>query len=99
MPDVRIVINGFPAGHAGEERIHQNEFRYFRGELRGVSIGDHQPDIVSHDLGPLHAERLRKIVNANGGALHIQAVRRNARVADAGEIGRNYGEALGAGRA
>src|SRR5487761_408085 len=94
MPYVGAVVNGLPSSHARDESIHQDEFRHFRRELRGVGVGDHKADVVSHHLGLLHAEGLSEAMNADGGALHVQTVGRNVRVSDAGQVWCDYGEAL-----
>ena len=90
-----IVVNGFPAGHAGEECVHEDELRHFGRELRGVSVGDHEADVVANDFRFLHAERLGEIVDADCGAFHVEAVGGNVGIADAGQIRRDNGEALG----
>ena len=95
MPDVGIVVDGFPTGHAGEEGIHQNKFRDFRRELRGVGVGDHQANVVPHNFSFLHAKRLNQIMNADGGALHVEAAGGNVGVSDAGKVWRDHGETLG----
>src|SRR5207244_8498957 len=71
MPYARVVVNGLPTTHAGEESIHKDEFGHLRRELRGVGIDDHQTDIVSHNLSFLHAQRLSQVMNADGGTFHV----------------------------
>ena len=95
MPDARVVVHGLPTIHAGEESIHQDKLRHFRRELRGVSVGYHEADVVSHNLSFLDAQRLSEVMDADGGALHIQTAGGDVRVSDAGQVWRDYGEALG----
>ena len=56
VPDAGVVINALPSGNAWEKRIHHYELFYFGRELRGVRIGDHQPDIVSDNSRLLNTE-------------------------------------------
>src|ERR1700726_3783023 len=44
MPYVGVVVNSFPSSHARKESIHQDEFRHFRRELRGIGVGNHEAD-------------------------------------------------------
>jgi 3-phenylpropionate/cinnamic acid dioxygenase small subunit len=49
---------------------------------------------MSRDFCFLNAERLSQVMNTDRGSLHIQAISRDAGIADAGQIWRNYGKAL-----
>src|SRR6266436_10030073 len=84
MPYVGVVVDRLPPRDAWQESIHQNEFRDFRRKLRGVGVGDHEADVVAHDLSFLHSERLSEIMNADGCTLHVQTMGGDIRVSDAG---------------
>src|SRR5258706_13739434 len=66
MPYAGVVVDALPTSHARKESIHQHKLRNLRRKLRGVGIGDHQANVVSHYLGFLHAQRLGEIMNADG---------------------------------
>ncbi len=91
----RVVVDGFPSGHAGEKGVHQDELRYLRRVLRRVGVGDHQTDVVPDDFRSSGRRARGEIVNACRGRLHVQAVGGNPRIADAGKIRRNHGEPFG----
>src|ERR1700730_14691476 len=98
MPNSGVIVDGLPTTDAWQERVHQNELSHFRGELSGIGVGDHQADVVPDDFSLLYAQRLREIVNADSRTLHVEAVARNVRVSDTGQVGRDYGEAPGQNR-
>ena len=56
MPISRVVVDGIPRTHLREEGIHHDQFLHFCGKLGGIRIGDHQADVVPHDLCFLDAE-------------------------------------------
>src|SRR2546423_14913437 len=74
MPNGRIVVNGLPSFHPRQKRIHHHELLCFCGELRGVSIRNHQSDVVSDNPCLLHTQRFCERVNADRRGLHIQTV-------------------------
>src|SRR6266850_2799741 len=81
MPNPRIVVDGLPARHSREERIHYYQFLRFRGELRCIGIRDHQADIVSNYSRLFDAERMREPMNTDCGRLHVETILGNRRVA------------------
>ncbi len=49
---------------------------------------------MPHNFSLLPPERFSKVMNTDGSTLHIQTVRGNVRVSDAGQVWRDHGEAL-----
>src|ERR1700674_909842 len=86
MPVTGIVVDRFPPTDAGEERIHHHKFFHFGRELRGVSISDHQADVVSYHPGFLNPKWAGKSMNSCRRSLHVQAVRGNRGISDSRQI-------------
>ena len=57
MPQVAQQPDLGPVADARQERIHQRDAIDLGRILRGIGIGDHQPDIVAGDPHPLVAKR------------------------------------------
>src|SRR5260370_39473906 len=76
VPYGRVVVDRLPTLYAGKESIHQDELRHLGRKLCGVGVGNHETDVMSHDLGLLHAERLSTAVNTDGRILHAKTVGR-----------------------
>ena len=94
MPDAGIVVDGFPSGDTGEERVHDHELCGFGGIHCRVGVSDHQADIVPDHLRLLKTKRRHQRVDADSRRLHIQTVRRYGGVAYPWQIRRDDGESL-----
>src|SRR5579871_527713 len=95
VPYGGVVVNRLPTLYAGKESIHQDELRHLGRKLCSVGVSNHETDVMSHDLRLLHAERLSKVVNTDGGILHVKTVGRDVRVSYPGQVWCDYGKPLG----
>src|ERR1700676_3262762 len=98
VPYGRVVVTRLPTLDAGKESIHQDELRHLGRKLRSIGVGNHETDVMSHDLGLLHSERLGKVMNTDGGILHVQTVGGDVRVSYPGQVWCDYGKPLGQNR-
>lgn len=98
VPDAGVVVDRPPSRDAREERVHQHELLDLGRELRGVRVGDHQPDVVADDARSLDAQGPGEGVNDDGRALHVEPRLRDPRVADPGQIRRDHPELPGEAR-
>jgi hypothetical protein len=57
MPEVAQQPDFGPVSDAGQKRIHQHDAVDLGGILRGISVSDHQPDIVASDAHALMSKR------------------------------------------
>ncbi len=89
QPDVR------PVADAGQERVHQHDAVDLGGILRGVGVGDHQPDVVTGDAHMLVAERGGERVDVLRHGLLVVALLGLGGLAEAAQIGRDDGVGLG----
>ena len=64
VPEVAQQPDGLPLAHARQERIHERDALDLGRKLRGIGIGDHEPDIVADEPHAPVAER-------RGERLHI----------------------------
>src|ERR1700721_2529956 len=92
VPYGGAVVNRLPALYAGKESIHQDELRHLGRKLCSVGIGNHETDVMSHDLGLLHAERLSKVMNTDGRSIHVKNGGKDVRVSYPGQAWRDYGK-------
>ncbi len=61
----------------------------------GVGIGDHEADIVTHQIDLVMTEFLDKFTDALGGRRFVEPLSRHRRVAEAGKVGGDDGVTLG----
>jgi len=90
MPDAGVVVHILPSGHAGKKRVHYHQFLRLGRKLCGVSVGDHQPDVVADDPRSLDTQRFRERVDSDGSILHVQPVGRDRGIADSRQVGRDH---------
>ena len=74
VPDAGVIVDWLPAGDAGEEGVHEDEFFYFRGIQGGVGVGNHEPDVVAYDFCLLDSKGFGEVVDSDGGVFHVGAV-------------------------
>src|ERR1700734_992927 len=60
VPNAGIIVDILPPRYPGKKRIHDHQFLGFCRELRGVSVGDHESNVMADHLGFLNAQRFRK---------------------------------------
>src|SRR5580700_4388093 len=77
VPYGGIVVNRLPTLYAGKESVHQDELHHLDRKLCSIGVGNHETDVMSHDLGLRHTERLSKVVNTDGGILHVKTAGRD----------------------
>ena len=73
VPQIAHQPDVFPITDAGQEGVHKHKALGLLRELRGVSVGDHQPDVVTNDARALESQRRNKRVNIHGHALFVVA--------------------------
>src|SRR6516225_5904729 len=94
MPKVRIVIGKFPSWYTPKEGIHDNKLLHFRRELRGISVSDHQPNVVPDDSRFGNPQGFGERMHTDSSRLHVEPSLGNIGFADAGQVGSNYGELI-----
>ena len=67
VPDGWMVVDRLPPFDAGQERVHEHELVDVGRELCGVGVGDHQPDVVTHDSGLAQTELLHERMHPHRG--------------------------------
>src|SRR3954471_10537821 len=71
VPKVAHEPDAFPIADTGQKSIHQHDAFGFLRELRGVSIRNHQSNIVTNNARAIKAERPYQIVNIHGHVLLV----------------------------
>src|SRR5690242_10476111 len=91
MPKGGICIYLFPnVADARNRRIHQSKLLDLGGKLRGISIGHHQPDVVTDQVYISVPETLDELVNIDGRSLLVITGFFSRRLAQAAQIGSDY---------
>ena len=95
MPEIPQQPDGRPIADAGEEGVHQRDPGHLGRVLRGVGIGDHQPDIMSYDADTLVPEGRGEGANILRHGLLVVTACRLRGIPEAAQIGRDHHMRLG----
>src|SRR6266481_1892911 len=91
MPKRRSRVYLFPnVADAGNRRIQQGELFDLGGKLRGISIGHHQPDVVTDEIDVFVPKTLNQLMDIDGCSFFVIASSFSGRLAQAAQIRSNY---------
>jgi hypothetical protein len=79
----------------GRKGVHEHHALGGLRELRGVGVGDHQPDVVADDAHAIEPEGRGQLVDVHRHVLLVIAGRRLGRSAGPAQVGHDHGVALG----
>jgi hypothetical protein len=87
MPKVPEEPDALPIAHAGQKRVHQGNPVDIGRMLGGVGIGDHQPDVMTHDRDAPVPERCGEGVDVLRHRLLVVTRVRLGRFPEASQVG------------